>query len=258
MILINSLWANWVWYSGFLLKFSLWDLISKLAPFSNDGKRELCHFLFCQLLAKKKLNKSGNQAWSKCPIPLRVSQAAVLWYTPFLKMNQSVLPQLASSTGPDEQFSKMLPMSLTVALSLVSSPLAARTDNSCPLALLRAWTGIRKARSKIRAWWALHTQQVVSVVIRTGPHLHHTCCRDHSSWPLALWTPLVWLGLLSFTFLGFSLPHSLNHIRVYKEEDSSLVYSHKVLQDRQEQSRSGCEALWPTSLIRNFSSRSLR
>lgn len=140
-------------------------------------------------------------------------------------------------------FSKMLPMSLTVALSLVSSPLAARTDNSCPLALLWAWTGIRKARSKIRAWWALHTQQVVSVVIRTGPHLHHACYRDQSSWPLALWTPLVWLGLLSFTFFGFSLPHSLNHIRVHEEEDGSLVYSHKVLQDRQEQFRSGCDLL---------------
>lgn len=65
MILINSLWTNWARYYGFLLNFSLWNLISKLAPFSTDGKRELCHFLFCQLLAKKKLNKSENLSGRK-------------------------------------------------------------------------------------------------------------------------------------------------------------------------------------------------
>lgn len=153
MILINSLLANWVWYSGFLLKFSLWDLISKLAPFSIDGKRELCHFLFCQLLAKKKLNKSGDLAGRK---QMSHSSEGLTSCSSMIHTISQDEPECSASACCLHRIwwavLKMLPMWLTVTLSLVSSPLAARTDNSCPIALLWAWTGIRKARSKIRTW----------------------------------------------------------------------------------------------------------
>lgn len=189
------------------------NLISKLAPFSIDGERELCHFLFCQLLAKKKLNKSGHSAGRKQMSP---SSEGLTSYSSMIHTISQDEPECsASACFLHWTWWAVFKMWLTVALHLVFSPLAARTDNSCPIALLWAWTGIRKAWSKIKAWWALHTQQVVSMAIRTGPHLHHTIVTALAAGTTAL-DLLVseppWPGLASWVSLSLTYPSPIHWI----------------------------------------------
>lgn len=112
------------------------EIISNLAPFSLDGKREFYHFLFCRLLAEEKLNKSGDLGERKQPShPSEgLTKAVVLCYIPFIKAKHVFCLSLPSSTVPGEQFPRCTrPMRLTIILSLVPSPLVDRNANRCPI-----------------------------------------------------------------------------------------------------------------------------
>lgn len=104
----------------------------------------------------------------------------------------------------------------------LSSPLVGRHANHCPIAWLRARTGIGKQGANwqlgshcIHNRWSLWPSALEPTFTHHCPCTH---CSDHSSLPLGLWTPLIWLGLLGFISLGLPLPHSLDHSRIYKEE----------------------------------------